>query len=221
MTAVRACVDAPSSPADESAQLLTRLECLRRDGGPQLDPLGFRYVEALHRRMSTAPAPVRKLLTNKFLVALADCEQRVGKLRAVESVKAPTPGSASTGTSIAPLAALNHYIQSLGHQGSASVPGLRSDRAHGLRSVRGFRQSWSRIRAEQRVALAVQRGPENAGPLNSHSLVLQSLALMQSLSPEYLQHFLAQVDSLLWLEQAGPSFALAPAKTERRKGAGK
>jgi hypothetical protein len=72
-----------------------------------------------------------------------------------------------------------------------------------LRSVQAFRETWSRIATEDEVTEAVQRGPENAGPLNSHMLVLRTLGLMQALSPDYLRRFVAHADALLWLEQAG------------------
>jgi hypothetical protein len=39
-----------------------------------------------------------------------------------------------------------------------------------LKSVPRFREAWSRICAEDQVDQAVGRGPENASPLNSHSM---------------------------------------------------
>ncbi|WP_439586758.1 DUF2894 domain-containing protein [Hydrogenophaga sp.] len=90
-----------------------------------------------------------------------------------------------------PLARLNQHIASL------SPPGAE------LRSVQAFRETWARIATEDQVTEAVQRGPENAGPLNSHMLVLRTLSLMQALSPDYLRRFVAHADSLLWLDQAG------------------
>lgn len=90
-----------------------------------------------------------------------------------------------------PLAQLNQHIARL------SPPGDE------LRSVQAFREGWARIATEDQVTQAVQRGPENAGPLNSHMLVLRTLRLMQELSPEYLRRFVAHADSLLWLDQAG------------------
>ncbi len=89
-----------------------------------------------------------------------------------------------------PLARLNQHIASL------SPPGAE------LRSVQAFRESWARIATEDQVTQAVQRGPENAGPLNSHMLVLRTLSLMQTLSPDYLRRFVSHADSLLWLDQA-------------------
>ena len=71
-----------------------------------------------------------------------------------------------------------------------------------MKSVRQFSEVWSKISAEQQVVQALHRGPENAGPLNSHKLVLRSLSLMRALSPDYLRRFLSHADTLLWLEQA-------------------
>jgi hypothetical protein len=71
-----------------------------------------------------------------------------------------------------------------------------------LRSAQRFHETWSRVSAETEVTKAEQRAPDNAGPLNSHKLVLHTLSLMRQLSPDYLRGFLAQAETLLWLEQA-------------------
>lgn len=108
-----------------------------------------------------------------------------------------------------PLAQLNHYIAH--HPGKNSRESLQkydtdgtdgTDGVFEMRSVRHFRVVWARIKAENQVRKALERGPANAGPLNSHMLVLRCLKLMQSLSPEYLRRFLLQMETLLWLEQA-------------------
>jgi hypothetical protein len=67
----------------------------------------------------------------------------------------------------------------------------------------------------EQVEQAAARKPANAGPLNSHALVLQSLALMRELSPDYLERFLRQVESLQWLDRAAaqlPQRQAGPAK---------
>ena len=86
-----------------------------------------------------------------------------------------------------------------------------------MKSLRRFRETWSRIAAEDQVARAVVRGPENAGPLNSHMLVLRSLALMGQLSPDYLRRFMSHLDALLWLDQANQQYAPTEAKPARRR----
>ncbi|MCU0764209.1 MAG: DUF2894 domain-containing protein [Hydrogenophaga sp.] len=106
----------------------------------------------------------------------------------------------------APLTVLNAHIAETSQRArqqmaSASVPPDAS-RWPPLRSAERFRETWSRVSAETEVARAEQRAPDNAGPLNSHRLVLHTLGLMRQLSPEYLQAFLAQAETLLWLEHA-------------------
>ncbi len=88
------------------------------------------------------------------------------------------------------LAELNQHIAQVAPAG------------HELKSVLAFRESWSRIATEEQVTNAVQRGPENAGPLNSQMLVLRTLGMLRELSPHYLRHFVAHADALLWLDQA-------------------
>lgn len=103
---------------------------------------------------------------------------------------------------VSALAGLNQHIASL------SPPGAE------LRSVQAFRESWARMATEDQVSEAVQRGPENAGPLNSQMLVLRTLGLLQTLSPDYLQRFVAHADALLWLDQAANSMKQPAAKVK-------
>jgi hypothetical protein len=81
-----------------------------------------------------------------------------------------------------------------------------------LQSARRFRKAWYQARTEDQVLQAVARRPANAGPLNSHALVLQSLALMQELSTDYLRRFVTQIESLQWLEEAARQYPPAQAK---------
>jgi hypothetical protein len=122
----------------------------------------------------------------------------------------------------APLAQLNQYIQTLKQDGIDHRPdsglgsSLVSEASFEMASVRRFRESWSKNAAQDQVDQALGRGPVNAGPLNSHMLVLRSLALMRKLSPDYLRRFLSQVDTLLWLDQVSQKLVPAKAKPARR-----
>ncbi len=71
-----------------------------------------------------------------------------------------------------------------------------------LKSLKYFRSTWSRLSVDRQLSHAFAQAPENAGPLNSHFLVLQSLTLMRDIAPEYLEQFMSYADALLWLEQA-------------------
>ena len=152
---------------------------------------------------------------------MTELEQRLGKPQpAASDGEAPRPA--------APLAALNRYIEGLRQEGDGPLQGLGLDKPSGhgfandadahreLPSVRRFREAWSRIAAEDRVAEAVERGPTNAGPLNSHMLVLRTLSLLRDLSPDYLRRFLSQMETLQWLEQASQTIAPVKPKPARR-----
>jgi hypothetical protein len=115
-----------------------------------------------------------------------------------------------------PLAQLNAYIR--GARAAAAEPPAEGEvpDPHELRSVRRFRRAWDRSQALERVDHAAARLPANAGPLNSHMLVLRSLDLMRELSPEYLRRFLVQLETLQWLEDAGARLPKAAKPAARR-----
>lgn len=71
-----------------------------------------------------------------------------------------------------------------------------------LKALRYFRSTWSRLSVDRQLTRAFAQAPENAGPLNSHFLVLQTLRQLRDVSPGYLEQFMSYVDALLWLEQA-------------------
>ncbi len=82
-------------------------------------------------------------------------------------------------------------------------PGLPTAIAIGeLKSSRSFRALQGRINAEKTAAQALADEAEDAGPLNPQRLVIRSLTAMQELSPQYLNRFVAYIDTLLWLEHS-------------------
>jgi hypothetical protein len=147
------------------------------------------HVEALTRRLQTAPEAVQRVLRHRLqqLSAAEGDGPAVAEPAPLKRPRAQPPKPAT------PLAQLNQYIA------TATGTGDRRE----LRSAQAFRETWSRICAEDEVTEAVQRGPDNAGPLNSHMLVLRTLGLLRELSPDYLRRFMAQADTLLWLDQTG------------------
>ncbi|MET0312207.1 MAG: DUF2894 domain-containing protein [Burkholderiaceae bacterium] len=119
-----------------------------------------------------------------------------------------------------PLAQLNaHILQARARATEPPLPGETPD-AEELASVRRFRRAWGSRRAVDQVEKAASRQPANAGPLNSHVLVLRTLTRMQELSPAYLRHFIEHVQGLQALERAlekVPRAAAKPAARPRRK----
>ena len=105
-----------------------------------------------------------------------------------------------------PLAGLlahigRHMPEVAGREPAESTRGV-VDSPGELKSLSYFRSTWSRLKVERQLSQAFAQAPANAGPLNSHFLVLQSLRLMRNISPDYLEQFMSYVDALLWLDQA-------------------
>ncbi|MGQ0710761.1 MAG: DUF2894 domain-containing protein [Rhodoferax sp.] len=169
-------------------------------GSSPTDPLRARYLHALQQRVADQSGAVREHLLQR-LAALANEEPPatsvvracgrsdrpaqaplLAQLRAALAARARGPGNAS-----------------------ATAPGAPAHPRDELHSLRRFRETWSKVAAEQQLAQALAQAPQNAGPLNSQRLMLQSLALMRRLSPNYLRHFLDHAQGLQWLEDSGAS----------------
>jgi hypothetical protein len=84
-----------------------------------------------------------------------------------------------------------------------------------------FRSTWARLDADRRLNHALADKPENAGPLNSEHLVHQALQLMRGCAPDYMRHFMLQVDSLMWLQDALAEAAPPAKPAPKTKPAGK
>lgn len=68
--------------------------------------------------------------------------------------------------------------------------------------------------ATRLVDVAIENGPDNPGPLNPEMLSIKSLKLMRDLSPQYLNRFVAFIDSLLWIEESVASSGNAKTQTK-------
>lgn len=180
-----------------------------------MDPVYFHYLEDLSQRLQTAPDTLRPLLARTLERALSAYGERI----AAAPARPDTRPTAATPTDT-PLSALNRYIRDA--QQNTVGKGLPGDLEEGgatgpeMKSVRRFRQAWSRMAAEDQLDHAFGRGPENAGPLNSHMLALRSLALMRERSPDYLRRFMAHLESLQWLEQVNQTYMGPEARPVRR-----
>jgi len=113
-----------------------------------------------------------------------------------------------------PLADLNAYIRGTVETRRAAIEEDTGDAANpdDLFNARSFRKAWERGRTLDRFEQALARTPANAGPLNSHALVLRSLAQMRELSTDYLRRFLVQAETLQWLEKAREKYPREEAK---------
>ena len=179
------------------------------------DPVGLAVIDALARRAAAQQGPAREWLL-----------QRVAQLQAARGAAAsavpPAHGAPAAPTA---LAALREQVDRLGRRppgaARAAVAGLAHE-APPLKAVAAFKGTWTRLRAEQRLRQALAQVPAKAGPLHSAQVVHRALLAIQGLSPAYLDAFMAQVDTLLALEQgteAGDPLRRPPGRGGSRAGA--
>lgn len=172
------------------------------------DTIRHHYFETLAHRAQTQPEPVRRVLEGKLARALAECQVRM------EENETPTERKDRP----SPLADLLRHIAQQTTQ-DIKIDPARSEEDHtDLKSLRYFRDNWSKLSTAHSVAQAIATGPSNAGPLNSHALILQSLKLMRDTAPDYLNRFMNYANALLWLEQAND--ANSPPKKNSGRGEG-
>ena len=207
-----------------------RLAAWRERGALQWDALRFGFVEALARRTAAHSGAARRVLDAKLMAALqaygqhfTAAEAEAGRLltEAIAQFPAATDSLRQCHAS-GDIGALRRQVDTL--QSAASrgplaelgralvADGPPDDPARPeLKAATRFRKTWSRLGVERRLSESLAQAPGHAGPLNSHGLVLRSLQLMHGISPDYLSRFVAHVDALLWIEQAGGGSGRSPA----------
>lgn len=178
------------------------LDAWRERGAHRLDPVRFHFIETLARRAADHGGEARRLLDEKVATLLAAYGEDLEK----------TPDAETAGVDRLARGPLSELTGYLAQQGASE----RMDPAtNELKVLPFFRSTWSKLSAERRLTQSLAKLPQNAGPLNSHNLVHQSLTLMRELSPEYLNKFVSYVDALLWVDQAN-----APASNDAPRAEG-
>ncbi|MGE5650835.1 DUF2894 domain-containing protein [Noviherbaspirillum sp. UKPF54] len=226
------------APMDESHEIDALLAPLRTAGADRFDPVRWRYIEALAKRAAAHRASAGCVLGVRLARALAELKERfdlaqrdageavawstqryphaagdLQQLLAAGDFKGVRRLSASLRAS-EPGASLGELVRRLDQHSSentGALPGQGAGSRSELKAVRDFRNTWSKLSVDIQVARALEQAPKNAGPINSHMLVLRSLELMRDISPDYLNRFMSYVDTLLCLDQ-GDHAKQAPAK---------
>lgn len=192
-----------------SSETFREIDSLRQLGADKFDPVRFFYLEVLARRASSHRGPVKRLLDDKLARALVALKENF-ELAQAEALlvgdQAAVEPSVSRLENSAHHTPLGELTRDLSHRrspdvtdsmGSAGSAGLR----HELKATQYFRNTWAKLSIDKRVTQAIEQAPKNAGPINSHMLVLRSLALMREIAPDYLIRLTAYVDTLLCLDQ--------------------
>ena len=220
--------DIRDSLVNQSCDFSGEIDALRLLGADKFDPVRLHYLQVLAHRVNTHQGPVKRILEGKLAQALVAFRARFAQAQgdakdAIDQITKQHPHAAAdlqwrlnTGDvrgvrqfiatmrasePRASLGDLTRYMTQhapepveLGFEGLA---GIRPE----LKTTRYFRETWSKLSVDKRVAQALDQAPKNAGPINAHMLVLRSLALMRDISPDYLNRFTSYVDTLLCLDQ--------------------
>lgn len=219
------------------------LDAWRERGADRVDPVRFRFLQAMAGRSAVLDGLARQLLDERLaghlnayaqlLDADADADADAGPEAGADAGpdaepsaerNAPLPAEPANDAPSA-LAGLLAYLADPSLNTTDGEPDWNRD-ALGLRDaypdvqmLEYFRAVWSRVSADRQVRQSQQQVHKNAGPLNSNQLVHRALSLMRELSPGYLQQFLSYTDALMWMEQIHA--ATAPAPKDAARGAAK
>jgi hypothetical protein len=160
------------------------------------DPVGWHYTEQLWQRASKVTGLTRDLL-------LAQREKALSEMNAHWDAKTLSglPAAAPESALPSPLAQLLQEMTPASGETRPNKP--NAWRAESPR-IQQFRKQLRQISVLKQVTHAMAQAPQNAGPINSHMLVLRSLGQMREASPDYLGRFMVYLDTLLFLDAPNP-----------------
>lgn len=211
---------------DDACVVLAVLDAWRADGHDRVLPVRFRVIEALARRAARCDGALRRRLDARLATLLDAYAVSISATVAAQAAALDAAADRADDLAVAARGDLASLLDALAGRPAA---GLRwtpvdsaryvADRLAGdvpqvghtprrdspacaleLPVLDYFRSVWTRVNATRQLRRARERVPDNAGPLNSGSLVHRSLTLMRELSPAYFEQFLSYADALAWLE---------------------
>jgi hypothetical protein len=189
---------APSEPRAQADLLAS----LRAAGAARWDAVGWHYIETLAERAGAHSGPSQALLNAKLTKALAQLKAKLDQ-PPMPSGAVP-PGPSPLALLLRDMARHAPAVPSGLSALSAPGPGMKtSDWRAESPQVQQFKKQLQQLRVQKQVTQAIAQAPHNAGPINSHMLVLRSLALMRGASTDYLNRFMAHVDTLFHLDASG------------------
>lgn len=182
---------AAAQPAEVQRLLEGKLAKLLLDYSARLEQARDQAGDALARS------------TGQFPTAVDDLRQHhdAGDLNSLQQLIASLEAQGNSGPLAELLAHIGQHTPEVAPSGSAMAPRAAVESPGELKALSYFRSTWSQLSVDQQLTQALAQVPDNAGPLNSHRLALQSLKLMRDVSPDYLKRFMSYVDALFWLDQ--------------------
>jgi hypothetical protein len=234
-------MDRAGTPLNASHEVAALIASLRAAGADRFDAVRWHYVETLAGRATAQRGSARRALEIKLTQALTALRQRFASAQCaareiLERDAQRYPHAASklqqlfaagdfkglqryaaaleAGEQRASLSALVQQLeQQAPEAGETQRAGNAAPRSE-LKVIRNFRKTWSKLSVDKQLAQALEQAPRNAGPINSHMLVLRSLAMMRDISPDYLNRFISYADTLLCLDQGEKERAASPKKQQ-------
>jgi hypothetical protein len=206
------------SSVDSAPDFLALIATLRQAGAGQFDAVRLHYLEVLAQRALAHRGGIRHLLDLRLAAALARFQERLESAQAdADATIALLPGAEDKATLAALVRELQQHAADTGHARADDNVGAPVE----LKTLRQFRTTWSRLSSDKLFVQALEAAPTNAGPINSHMLVLRSLELMRAISPDYLNRFISYADTLLCLDECDkkktPPAKKPPASKARKK----
>lgn len=218
---------AADAPLDSSVDFSALITSLRAAGAGRFDPMRMHYIDVLAKRASIHQGSVKRIIEAKVLKEMAAFQKRfdIARCNAQEVVTQTERLHPHAANELKRLFAagdfreLRQFAASLQSREACASLGVLVRRLEQyavlsadarsnehaiprseLKTIRNFRSTWSKLSVGKQVSQALQQAPKNAGPINSHMLMLRSLTLMQEIAPDYLNHFMSYADTLLCLE---------------------
>jgi Protein of unknown function (DUF2894) len=174
-----------------------------------LDPVGWHYTEKLSQRANEATGLTRDLLLAKREKALSEMNARWdAKTLSGEQDAAPEAAAALPSPLVQLLQEMTPASDETRSHKSSMPKAWRAESPR----IQQFRKQLGQLRVQKQVTQAMAQAPQNAGPINSHMLVLRSLGQMREASPDYLSRFMVYLDTLLCLDAPAASKPTNPKK---------
>jgi hypothetical protein len=195
------------------------LEAWREQRADRLDPLRFHFIDALERRAARHDGQVRRQLDARLSGLLQAYADDLAKAAAAPPGSTPPSRPDARGL-LGEL--LDRFPGETAMQGQAVPPVDDTPPPAAfpeLPALEAFRSIWTKVRTDSQLRQSLEQVPTDAGPLNSGMLVHRAIALMRAVSPGYLQHFVAYVDTLSGLEQLQHAGALPLQEAPMTEGA--
>jgi hypothetical protein len=185
---------------DDTFDPPAQLQAWREQGADSIDPVRFQLIDALARRAPAYTGVARQVLDARLGDLLRAYASDLAKAGGADAGQGDVETVAGTG--------LRELASVLAEQSPARKPEamagnmpLSGASYPELAAIDFFRSTWTRLSTNRQLRQSQEQVPDNAGPLHSSSIVNRSLSLMRELSPGYLEHFLAHLDALSWMDQ--------------------